>query len=80
MTQADRYVRTGPAVPEIYPGTQLGLKAGTRDAQQASSREPGFHSLEAVYGKRRELLYRFEFGAPAWFSDSDVSGDTWENG
>lgn len=79
MTSADRYLRTGQEVPEIYAGTRLGLKAALRDAQRASSREPGVHCLEAVYGKHRELIHRFEFGAPAWFSDSGVPGGTWEN-
>lgn len=66
MLTADRYVRTGTAVPVIYPGTLRSLQQALREAQRASCLITGEHVLKAVYGSTRVILRVFEAGECTW--------------
>ena len=65
---ADRYLRTGTDIPMIYHGTLAMLDAALRDAQRASRRVPGQHSLIWARGQQRHVIYVYENGALAWVS------------
>jgi hypothetical protein len=59
-TAADRFLRTGTEVPQIYPGTERGLLQAARDTCAASIRKEGEHVLSAVYGKRKTVIQIYE--------------------
>jgi hypothetical protein len=60
---ADRYVRRGGPIPQIYPGTLAGLEQGLADALSASRFMPEeVITLTAVHGKRRTLVHAFLAG------------------
>jgi hypothetical protein len=63
---ADRYLRTGTGIPEIYPGTLAMLARAVKAARQASARYPGEHYLEAVYPSGRLTVQVWEDGACTW--------------
>ena len=63
---ADRYVRRGTAVPEIYHGTLRSLQLALSQTAGWSRRCPGPHVLEAVYGGTRVVLRVFEDGECTW--------------
>jgi hypothetical protein len=62
MMPADRFLRTGTVVPEIYHGTAAYFRRAARDTQRASERLAGEHYLEAVYRGQRLVLQVYEDG------------------
>lgn len=66
MAVADRYVRTGTPVPQIYCGTLRMLREAERDTRAASRRHGGDHSLFALYGREWHLLRVYEAGECTW--------------
>lgn len=66
MTGTDRYVRTGEAVPVIYPATLANLTLAISDIHIASERQPGRHVLAAVRGGIRHPLQVWEGGTMTW--------------
>jgi hypothetical protein len=68
---ADRYVRRGCPVPQIYPGTLPGLQHAIKDCLTSSRLLPGRPvRLLAVYGRLGKLLRIFENGECTWMPDS----------
>lgn len=70
---ADRYVRQGTDVPQIYPGTLDGLTRGLRDAQRLSERIEGVHRFTACYGKTRMTIREFQGGECIWAPAPELS-------
>lgn len=66
MTAADRYLRTGTEVPQIYHGTLKMLVAAVKDTRRASAERPGEHSLFAVHGGAWNLIRVYERGELTW--------------
>ena len=66
MTAADRYLRTGTEVPQVYPGTLEHMVAAGKDTRRASAAQPGDHSLFAIYGSEWHLLRVYEDGELTW--------------
>lgn len=50
---ADRYVRTGLDIPQIYPGDLKGITSALRDVERFSAAVAGTHKIDAVYGTER---------------------------
>ena len=72
--RADRYLRRGGPVPQIYHGDLTGLTQALKDCLSASRFLPGvIFTLEAVRGKHRELIRCFQNG-------EDVTEDWEEDG
>jgi hypothetical protein len=63
---ADRYLRAGTTIPEIYWGELAHLNRAIRDAQQASRRVPGQHEVIAFFGTDRVVLRVYEYGELTW--------------
>jgi hypothetical protein len=72
MTAADCYLRRGTRIPQIYPGTLDAMVQAIKDAQRASSRVPGEHSLEVVCEGERMLIRVYENGALTWMYQSPL--------
>jgi hypothetical protein len=68
---ADRYVRLGTDVPQIYQGSLTGLSRAIKDALNASARVEGTHVMEAVYGRERKTLMVFQGGVCVWDSTQE---------
>lgn len=66
MTAADRYLRTGTEVPQIYHGTLRMLVAAEKDTRSASAQLPGAHSLFALHGSEWNLIRVYERGELTW--------------
>lgn len=63
MPAADRYLRTGTEVPQIYPGTLSALTRAMKDAQRASSGSDGEHCVAMFHGSKRITIQVYEDGA-----------------
>jgi hypothetical protein len=66
---ADRYVRTGTDVPQIYPGDLKGITAALRDVERLSATTTGTHLLDGVYGTERVTLFIYEAGAVTFVAE-----------
>lgn len=66
----ERYLRTGTAVPQIYPGTLENLQQAMEDATRASSRVPGPHCLYVQRGSEKYLLQVYEGGHCTWVREA----------
>jgi hypothetical protein len=66
---ADRYVRTGTDVPQIYSGNLKGVSAALGDVERLSKKHPGTHHLDAVYGKERVTLFIYEAGTATFVAE-----------
>jgi hypothetical protein len=69
MTVADRYVRTGLDVPQIYPGDLKGITAALRDVERFSAAKPGAHTLDGVYSGERVTLFVYEAGEATYVAE-----------
>lgn len=71
MSNADRYVCQGSAVPRIYPGTLPGIQNALSDAARAGEADPeAVMRVSAVYGTERVLIRVFKGGVCTWQPDS----------
>ena len=69
---ADRYLRKGGPVPQIYPGTLDGLTQAMKDSLSASRFLPGTPILLiALHGRERTLVKSFKGG-----NETDSQGVT----
>jgi hypothetical protein len=66
MATADRYLRTGTTVPQIYHGTLKMLVEAEKDTRRNSARFPGTHSLFAVREGTWNLIRVYEDGQLTW--------------
>jgi hypothetical protein len=69
MATADRYIRTGDGVPQIYPGDLRGIAEALRDAKLKSEKMIGCHRVDIVYGSDRVPFKIFEGGECIWQSE-----------
>lgn len=61
--KADRYVRRGGPIPQIYPGTLAGLEQALAETESASRFMPDrYLYLEAVHGTERTCIRMFKAG------------------
>lgn len=68
MGPADRYVRLGGRLPQIYPGTLAELSNAIRDTRRDSESVPGRHLLEAVHAAGRRTVQVWEDGVRTWWA------------
>lgn len=66
---ADRYVRTGTVVPQIYPGSLKGVTAALRDVERFSAAADGAHQLDGVYNHERVTLFIYEAGVVTFVAE-----------
>lgn len=69
---ADRYLRQGTVVPQIYPGDLAGLTAALFDTEVLSRRVPGQHTLSLVHGGVRAAFRTFEDGLLTWQYEAEA--------
>jgi hypothetical protein len=68
---ADRYLRTGTTVPEIYPGDLKSLARAAAAAREQSRHYGGQHKLHVVQGGRRLVTEVYESGELTWVLSKD---------
>jgi hypothetical protein len=68
---ADRYLRTGTTVPEIYPGDLKSLARAAAATREWSRHCGGQHKLHVVREGERLVTQVYESGELTWVLDRD---------